>query len=70
MPGWFDDLLMVPLGIALAVRLVPPALMAEFRRAAEARGGRPRARAAAVVIVVLWLVLAGLLARALWPQNP
>jgi uncharacterized membrane protein YkvA (DUF1232 family) len=33
--GYLDDLIIVPLGILLAVRLVPPDLMAEFRREAD-----------------------------------
>jgi uncharacterized membrane protein YkvA (DUF1232 family) len=32
--GQLDDLVIVPLGIVLAVRLVPPELMTEFRVAA------------------------------------
>ena len=40
--GYLDDLVIVPLGILLAVKLVPPALMDEFRRAAEKpRDSRP-----------------------------
>jgi len=58
--GWLDDLLIVPAGIWLAVRQVPPALMAEFRERAAATA-RPRSRAAAAVIVALWLAAAGLL---------
>src|SRR5207342_1602921 len=52
--GYLDDLLIVPAGIWLAVRWVPPALMAEFREHASARD-RPRSRVAAAVIVGLWL---------------
>ncbi|MEF2546074.1 YkvA family protein [Aurantimonas sp. E1-2-R+4] len=62
--GYLDDLLIVPLGIFLTIRLVPPALMAGFRIAAEARAGRPVSRAAAAVVVALWL--AGLAAVAVW----
>ena len=58
--GWLDDLLIVPAGIWLAVRAVPPALMAEFRARADSRE-RPRSRAAAIVIVMLWLAAAGLI---------
>jgi uncharacterized membrane protein YkvA (DUF1232 family) len=58
--GWLDDLLIVPAGIWLALRLVPPALMAEFRARATAQA-RPRSRVAAAVIVLLWLALAGLI---------
>lgn len=38
--GYIDDLLIVPLGIMLAVKLVPPFLMTEFR--AEQKKGRRR----------------------------
>lgn len=58
--GYLDDLLIVPAGIWLAIRLVPPELLAEHRAAAEASmaGGRPVSRAAAAVIVAIWLVAA------------
>ena len=58
--GWLDDLLVVPAGIWLALRLVPPGLMAEFREQAAAQV-RPRSRIAALIIVALWLAAAGLL---------
>ena len=56
--GYLDDLLIVPLGIMLVVRLVPPHLMAEFRAAAALREGRPVSKAGLAAIVVLWLGLA------------
>ena len=58
--GYLDDLLIVPAGIWLAVRHVPPALMAEFREQVDSRA-RPRSRVAAAVIIALWLAVAGLL---------
>ena len=58
--GYLDDLLIVPAGIWLAVRLVPPALMAEFREQAAARD-RPRSRVAAFVIISLWLAACALI---------
>jgi len=57
--GYLDDLLIVPLGIMLAVRMVPPALMAEFRAAATARLQRPVSRAGAAAILALWCAGAG-----------
>jgi len=62
--GYLDDLLIVPAGIALAVRLVPAKVMAECRRrAAEAfEGGRPVSRAAAAVVISIWLAGAALVA--------
>ena len=52
--GYLDDLIIVPAGIMLAVRLVPAHLMAEFR-AEAAKRERPASRTAAVVIVAIWL---------------
>lgn len=58
--GLLDDLILLPLGILLVIRLIPPALMAELRGAAAARLDQPRPRSlvAALVIVALWLLLA------------
>jgi len=63
--GYLDDLILVPAGIWVALRLIPPHALAEGREAAtrwlaEVRG-KPRNMTAAVVIVVLWmLALAGM----------
>jgi uncharacterized membrane protein YkvA (DUF1232 family) len=67
--GYLDDLVLVPLGIAVAIRMIPPSVMAECRaRAHEAMaGGRPASGAAAVVIIGIWLLLAALLA--LWAYE-
>jgi len=55
-------LIIVPVGIALTVRLIPAELMVEFRREAASREAGPRSRAGAIGIILLWgsaLVLAG-----------
>jgi uncharacterized membrane protein YkvA (DUF1232 family) len=56
--GYLDDLVLVPLGIALAIRLIPPALLEEHRATAASRTQRPVSRAGAAVIIVVWLALA------------
>lgn len=66
--GLLDDLLIVPLGIALAIRLIPPPLMEEFRARAS-RTPRPRSRIGAAVIVALWAVSIGALAWLLLRQT-
>ena len=60
--GFLDDLILVPLGIALALRMIPPAVMADCRvRAAEAlREGRPTNWGAVAVIIAIWVALAAL----------
>ena len=64
--GYLDDLLIVPLGIALAIRLIPPALMAEFRVRAADRTARPRSYVAATLVVMAWLISGAVLAHWLW----
>jgi uncharacterized membrane protein YkvA (DUF1232 family) len=61
--GLLDDLILVPLGCALVVRLIPDQVwqecLATAQRNLDAR--LPKSRAAAAVIVVAWVVAAGLL---------
>ena len=54
--GLLDDLLIVPLGIALAVRCIPSALMACYRAEAAERAERPSSRAGVIIVMVLWAV--------------
>ena len=57
--GLLDDLVLIPLGIWLAIRLVPADVLTECRAHAQERRKRV-SRAAAAVIVAIWLALAGL----------
>lgn len=66
--GYLDDLLIVPLGIMMAVRLIPDDLMAEFRSQATQMTERPTSRAAAAVIVILWAAALSLSAWIIWLQ--
>jgi uncharacterized membrane protein YkvA (DUF1232 family) len=67
--GYLDDVILVPLGILLAVKLVPPALMAEFRDEAQSWTERPMSKAGAAAIIVSWILAAALLLWALWPSH-
>lgn len=62
--GYLDDLLIVPAGILLAIRLIPADTLAELRSQAETTGRLPASRAGLMSIVVIWLVAAT--ALALW----
>ena len=53
--GYIDDLIIVPLGIALVVSLIPNEVMAEYRTKADEARQRPRSRGAAIVIVAIWI---------------
>ena len=54
--GYLDDLLLVPLGIVLVVRLIPADLIAEFRAAAETVRDQPASKGAVVIIVLIWIL--------------
>ncbi|WP_052889030.1 YkvA family protein [Thermogemmatispora carboxidivorans] len=54
--GYLDDLVILPLGILLAIKLLPPAILEESRaraRAAEAQE-QPRFRGGIVLVLVIW----------------
>jgi uncharacterized membrane protein YkvA (DUF1232 family) len=61
--GYLDDLIIVPVGIVLAVRLIPARVMDELRAEAARRTDRPRSRGGLAVIVVVWLAVLVALAR-------
>lgn len=67
--GYLDDLILVPLGIYLAVRLIPGEVMADcqVKAAAQLQAGKPVAKFMAVVIVAVWIGL--LLAALVWGAS-
>jgi uncharacterized protein DUF1232 len=58
--GYMDDVIIVPLGILIVVKLIPPEIMAEHRALAAAVQDRPVSRTAGIVIVVVWAASIGL----------
>lgn len=67
--GYLDDLILVPLGIVIAIRMIPPAVLAECRVRAQAMmaDGKPTSRTAAIVIIGIWILVAALFA--LWVMD-
>ncbi|GAA6616811.1 YkvA family protein [Scytonema sp. NUACC26] len=57
--GYLDDLIIIPLGIWLLLKLIPPSILSECRERAEIEKlqGKPINWIAAVVIIVIWLLL-------------
>jgi hypothetical protein len=51
----------------LAVKLIPPEIMAEHRATADKAAAKPTSRIAAAVIVAMWVATAALLVSAFWP---
>lgn len=68
--GHLDDLVLVPLGIALAIRLLPSEILAEYRERADGLAAAPATRISALAIVAVWVaIIAGaalIAARLLW----
>ena len=64
--GYLDDLLLVPLGIALAIKMIPETVLEECRKKAlESLGqDRPRNCLAAGLVIVVWLLLIAFVAFA------
>jgi len=58
--GYLDDLVLVPLGVALALKMIPQTVLAECREKAQAAmsQGKPTNWTAAAVIMAIWLLLA------------
>ncbi len=67
--GYLDDLIIVPLGIWLVIKMIPPQVLAECREkaVAEIERGKPINRTVAAVIIAIWIGL-GILA-AIWIKQ-
>ncbi len=66
--GLLDDAVLIPAGLWLFARLLPPGLFEEHRRLAETAAERPRSAAGAAIVVAIWLLVALLIWR-LWGWN-
>jgi len=66
--GYLDDLVIVPLGIIAAVKLVPEELMAEFRERAARLEQRPKSYAGAILIAAIWIGATIAIAAWLWSR--
>lgn len=64
--GYLDDLVIIPLGIAAAMRLTPPDLLAELRDKAALLAARPISRAGQAAILILWAGAAALVLLAVF----
>lgn len=62
--GYLDDLLIVPFGLLLVIRLLPPQVLLESREKANALLSRPTSYLAAAFMVGIWLLC--IIAFAYW----
>ena len=55
--GYLDDLILIPAGIWLAIRMVPPEVLVEARETAATQGAEESVgKLGAVIIVLLWIL--------------
>lgn len=61
--GYLDDLVLVPLGIALALRMIPAEVLADCRVEAQRliEQGKPVSRLGAALMIAIWLLVAALI---------
>ncbi|MDR7503243.1 MAG: YkvA family protein [Armatimonadota bacterium] len=57
--GYLDDLFVTPLGVALALKMIPPEVMVEARQKAEGllQQGKPISRAGALMVMGIWVLI-------------
>jgi uncharacterized membrane protein YkvA (DUF1232 family) len=67
--GYLDDLILVPLGIALLIKIIPRDILEECKAKAEAdlSKRKPKNRVAAIIIVLIWLMAIYLILALIWP---
>ena len=60
--GYLDDLVLIPLGVFLAMKMIPAEVMSESRQQAREvmTQGKPVNKVAAAIIVLIWIGLAAL----------
>jgi uncharacterized membrane protein YkvA (DUF1232 family) len=66
--GYLDDVILLPMLVALTVKLLPEPVMAECRAQAQEmwKNGKPKRWYYAVPIVVIWLVVLFVVGRLIW----
>ncbi|MDX3909388.1 MAG: DUF1232 domain-containing protein [Sphingobium sp.] len=67
--GYLDDVLIVPLGIMAAVKLIPGNIMADLRIKAVAQR-KPTSKAGVIIVAMIWLAVTLLAVHLLWPRLP
>ena len=67
--GYLDEIILLPLAILIAVRLIPVDVLAELRERAQEIADRPVSRVGAIVIISIWIATAALLIWMFWPRS-
>ncbi len=65
--GYLDDLILIPLGIALLIKIIPKDILEECRAEADLSKRKPKNWVAAIIIVLIWLLAIYLILALIWP---
>lgn len=59
--GYLDDFILIPLGVTIALKLIPAKIIEECKKEAEEKlkSDIPEAKVAAIVIVIFWIIILG-----------
>ena len=59
--GYLDDLILIPLGISITIKLIPEHIMADCRNQVKYlfKDGKPQNHIAALIIILIWLLIIG-----------
>lgn len=66
--GYLDDLIILPALVWLAVKLIPPEIMAQCRQEAEGmwKNGKPKKWKYAVPVIIIWLLIIAFIIKTIW----
>ncbi|MDO7907521.1 YkvA family protein [Paenibacillus sp. JX-17] len=56
--GYIDDLIIVPLGIVLALKMIPGDVIGENKAKAQEIQGKPKSWVTAALFIIVWILLA------------
>jgi uncharacterized membrane protein YkvA (DUF1232 family) len=65
--GYLDDLVIIPLGVFIVIRMIPPQVLADCRleAAQQAQAGNPQYRWMAAIVILIWIILLAIFVWAL-----
>jgi len=63
--GYFDDLIIVPFGIILALKLIPPCVIDDNKEAAEKlkQSGKPKNWFIGILFIIIWIIFAAWISK-------
>jgi uncharacterized membrane protein YkvA (DUF1232 family) len=59
--GYLDDIILIPLGIVLTVKMIPPSVLEECRAKARSAQEKPKSWVGATIIISIWILLSAVL---------